>query len=571
MKNMFFARITNFFQNPPGFDVLKKSLLFGFMLMALPFLSAQDDFGFGFSDEEEAASGGGFALSGGAESPVRIGGRAEAELLMYGEDLSDGENLKKVQMGDLFTGSLNFSVSGSNADGIININLKPNFDKPAESLEFDEAYVRAWFGNFSLEGGLRKLTWGKADSLGPLDVVNPLDYSNLSRMTSVSEIKIARPMLHASYSLGTFSKMEAVWIPWFEGQRFSRSGRWAPAMMTRLPGDITEGIASIDPAIAQAAGGSMSGDAFNRIINNTIEGLSNDLKTLEYTQGGLRFTTTLGSSDLGLQYYSGFIQSPSVTMKTAKDARNAKSNLDAETGAARSATAAAQDAQSKAAAATAAGDMAAAAEYAAAARRYGEEAQAHKTAAEAWGEELKSAASAFALGPDIRYNRYHQIGADYAGVIAGFNLRAELAANITSDIAGDDGAVYNPALLWSLGFDRDLFWGINGNFQCNESIRLMNDRIDSNRAIDTEAGTDMTKTRFTFVLSKKLFRDEFELKNTVIWGVEDMDCYIIPAIVWTRGEVEVELSGGIFGGEESGELGQYRHNNFVKLGLAYSF
>jgi hypothetical protein len=552
MKNIFFAGI-----------------LFGFLLMLPSPLSAQDDFGFGFSDEEEGPSDGGFALSGAARSPVRIGGRAKTELLMYGEDLSDGENLKKVQMGELFTGSLTFSVSGSNADGIINLNLKPNFDKPAESLEFDEAYVRAWFGNFSLEGGLRKLTWGKADSLGPLDVVNPLDYSNLSRMTSINDIKIARPMLHVSYSLGNFSKIEAVWVPWFEGQRFSQGGRWAPAMLTRLPGEIAEGIGSIDPAIAQ--GGFMDGDAFNGILNNTIDGLSGDLKTLEYTQGGLRFTTTLGSSDLGLQYYSGFIQRPSVTMKTAKDARNAKSNLDAETEAARSAAASAQEAQTKAAAAAATGDMAAAAEYAAAAGRYGEEAQAHAAAAAAWGEDLKNAASAFALGPDIRYNRYHQIGADYAKVIAGFNLRAELAANITSDIAGDDGAVYNPALLWSLGFDRDLFWGINGNFQCNESIRLMNDKIDSNRAIDTEAGTGMTQTRFTFVLSKKLFREEFELKNTVIWGVEDMDCYIIPAVVWTRGDVEVELSGGIFGGDESGELGQYRHNNFVKLGLAYSF
>ncbi|MDR2607281.1 MAG: hypothetical protein LBC57_02725 [Treponema sp.] len=550
-------------------NILCAGILFGFLLMLLSPLAAQDDFGFGFSDEEDGSSGGSSAVSGAAGSPVQIGGKAKTELLMYGEDLSDGENLKKVQMGELFTGSLNFNVSGSNADGIINLNVKPNFDKPAESLEFDEAYVRAWFGNFSIEGGLRKLTWGKADSLGPLDVVNPLDYSNLSRMTSINDIKIARPMLHVSYSLGSFSKIEAVWIPWFEGQRFSQNDRWAPAMLTRLPGEILEGIGSIDPAIVQ--GGLMDGDSFNSIINNTIDGLSNDLKTLEYTQGGLRFTTTLGSSDLGLQYYSGFIQRPSVTMKTAKDARNAKDNLDAETAAARAAAASAQEAQTKAAAAAAAGDMAAAAEYAAEAGRYGEDAQAHAAAAAAWGEDLKNAAAAFALGPDIRYNRYHQIGADYARVIAGFNLRAELAANITSDIAGDDGAVYNPALLWSLGFDRDLFWGINGNFQCNESIRLMNDKIDSNRAIDTEAGTDMTQTRFTFVLSKKLFREEFELKNTVIWGVEDMDCYIIPAIVWTRGDVEVELSGGIFGGDESGELGQYRHNNFVKLGLAYSF
>jgi hypothetical protein len=38
------------------------------------------------------------------------------------------------------------------------------------------------------------------------------------------------------------------------------------------------------------------------------------------------------------------------------------------------------------------------------------------------------------------YNPCHQIGLDYAPVIAVFNLRAEFAANITEDISGDDGA-----------------------------------------------------------------------------------------------------------------------------------
>jgi hypothetical protein len=171
----------------------------------------------------------------------------------------------------------------------------------------------------------------------------------------------------------------------------------------------------------------------------------------------------------------------------------------------------------------------------------------------------------------MAYTRYHQIGVDYAQVIAGFNCRAELAGHITEDLAGDDGLVYNPFLAWSLGFDRDLFAGINANLQVNESIRLLNNKVGSDLLADIEAGTDLTSTRLTLMLSKKFFRDELELRATAIWGIEDMDFYILPAVVWTKGEVELELSGGIFAGKTDGELGQYRDNGFIRTALTYSF
>ncbi|MDR2070895.1 MAG: hypothetical protein LBP81_05720, partial [Treponema sp.] len=153
----------------------------------------------------------------------------------------------------------------------------------------------------------------------------------------------------------------------------------------------------------------------------------------------------------------------------------------------------------------------------------------------------------------------------------GFNLRGEFAANITEDLKGDDGMVYNPFLAWSLGFDRDVFWGINVNLQVNESIRLLNNKVRSDILKDIEGGADLTDTRLTLVLSKKFFRDELELRATGIWGIEDMDCYILPALIWTRGDAGVELSGGIFAGNQDGELGQYRDNGFVKTVLTYSF
>jgi hypothetical protein len=170
---------------------------------------------------------------------------------------------------------------------------------------------------------------------------------------------------------------------------------------------------------------------------------------------------------------------------------------------------------------------------------------------------------------NFAYNPYHQIGADWAQVIAGFNLRAEAAANITYDTAGDDAGVYNPSLAWSLGFDRDLFWGINLNAQCNETIRLFDGGIKSPQ--DIEAGSDMTSTRITAALSKRFLRDELELKAAAIWEIESGVCLVMPALTWTKDDISAELSGGIFTGDDQGFFGQFHDNSFVKAGLKYTF
>jgi hypothetical protein len=167
------------------------------------------------------------------------------------------------------------------------------------------------------------------------------------------------------------------------------------------------------------------------------------------------------------------------------------------------------------------------------------------------------------------YNPYHQIGLDYAQVIAGFNFRAELAANITEDTAGNDGAVYNPSLAWSLGFDRDLFAGITANLQCNETIRLLDGEISSPQ--DIEADSDITSTQITAQLSKKFLRDKLELKALALWEVESSACLIMPGLVWTNDDIAVELSTGIFAGSDEGLFGQFRDNSFVKVGLKYTF
>ena len=88
---------------------------------------------------------------------------------------------------------------------------------------------------------------------------------------------------------------------------------------------------------------------------------------------------------------------------------------------------------------------------------------------------------------------------------------------------------------------------------------------------DCEAGTDLSSTRITGIVSRKFLRDELELKLSALWGIEDKDFLAMPAIIWSRNDVSAELSAGFFGGDKEGELGQYTDNNFIRVSLSYSF
>jgi hypothetical protein len=442
---------------------MKRIIVLAVLFMTAVFLNAQD-FGFGAGDDETTS------ISNNAAT-VTVGGEASASLLGYIDDFSD--DAAHVQLGDIFSGSLNFSAGISFADAVINLNLQP----AEQPVSIDEAYVRVFFGSLEIEGGLRKLTWGKADSFGPLDVINPLDYSELTDLSDPMNLKIARPLIHASFRAGSFSKIEGVFVPYFEPLRYAEEGRWEPAQMKQLK-QVKE-----------------IGNMFGVDVTEDKP----DISTLEYAQAGARFTTTIGPADIGLQYYYGRLTRPAVTITLAPPPMPIPTALHFD------------------------------------------------------------------------YNPYHQIGVDWAQVLLGFNVRAEAAVNLTKDLSGDDGAVYNPAFAWSFGFDRDLFLGVNLNIQCNETIRLMYNKIGNDPMLDIEAGTDMTATQIIAAVSKKFLREELELRFAALWGIEDKDFLLMPAIIWTRDAVSVEFSGGIFGGNEEGQFGQYFKNRFVKAVLTYSF
>ena len=517
-----------------------------FVIISLTIITAglyAQDFGFGFDDEagaDETASAS--AAVSRSASPVKVSGEIAVDLAPYVHDFDKKNGAQAISYRDVVTGKLKLSAAAGSVDAYAGFNLNadavselwdvsPNLSDPSYTpLIMDEAYLRGFIGPVNIEAGLRKLSWGKADSLGPLDVINPLDYSDLRNISDIQAIKIARPMVHVTWNAGGFSKLEAVFIPNFAGHRFARDGRWAAAQFTDMS-SVEEGFSAIaDEKVAAGGYGAMLANPmfagiFDNVQNNLMAHLGDDFVSfpatggLNYFQTGLRFTTTVGPADIGAQYFYGNLFLPDFTVGGIDVFLN--------------------DLITKLMGAGLVYDS--------------------------------SMLDPSILSAQIKYNRYHQLGIDYAQVIFGFNVRAEFAVHLTEDLKGDNGSVRNPFLGWSLGFDRDLFGGINANIQCNETIRLLDGKVGSNPVLDCEADTKLTSTRFTMHFSKRFFRDELESKATVIWDVENMDCYIIPGLAWTVRDLAVELSAGVFAGEKSGDLGQYWENSFVKVGVKYSF
>ncbi|MDR0323201.1 MAG: hypothetical protein LBI12_01980 [Treponema sp.] len=497
------------------------------------------DFGFGFDDEDETVSSRPVTLKAGGEIILQttpffndIGKKTQASL----------ENIQEMTFANL---KLNFSVSGSNVEFLSVFNLNPSSISELWSLSpvlknanytplfIDEVFLRSYMGSFNIEAGFRKLSWGRADSGGPLDVTNPIDFSDLRNITDTRARKIARPMIHATWNANNFSKLEGVIIPNFYAHRFAVDGRWAPSQYTNM---MTTAEAGITLRANEKTAEILSNPALAAILNPVFDNARANLlahfnnyqleypKTsgLKYFQAGLRYTTTIGSADIGAQYFFGNLFRPNFTIAGVDDYLD-----DLITGI--------------------------------------------STPLPPFPVNPTYEGNPTLLSPQIKYTRYHQFGIDYAQVLFGFNIRAEFAFFLTEDYSGDDGSLKNPFIGWSLGFDRNVIWGINMNLQCNETIRLFNSKVGNNSALDTEADTNITSTRLTLQLSRKFFRDNLESKAVIIWDIEDSGVYIIPAVFLTSGDLIYELSAGIFAGNKESELGQYRGNSFLKLGLSYTF
>jgi hypothetical protein len=83
-------------------------------------------------------------------------------------------------------------------------------------LRVDDAYGKLYVKRGEVTMGYSKVFWGKLDHLSPVDIVNPLDVSQLFLRTERKEAKLAVPLVMASAYLGEMSRLDVMVLPVFK-------------------------------------------------------------------------------------------------------------------------------------------------------------------------------------------------------------------------------------------------------------------------------------------------------------------------------------------------------------------
>ena len=439
------------------------SILLCLCCTALYAQDSSDDFGFDDSAESSSA----FSID--------IGGKLSLGGSFY---FNDFKTFKDVQPGSLVEGKLHIHATAPMTEAYFGVKLNgktlaPLLGKtqavfpaqPQIAPWIDEAYLKMLFGPAVITGGIQKINWGRAESLSVLDIVNPRDMTDLTLMYAPQEMKIARPLISAVVYLPHDLKLEAVYLPVFEGNRIvtGNTDRWYSQQFGRIWGKQA-GTVSFTPPVTN---------------------------TLAYSQGGGRLTAAVaGKHDFGIQYFYGRL--PELAFKTL------------------------------------------------------------------------SATVFVGL-----YNPYHHIGIDYGVGLGSVSLSAEFAANITSDLSGNNPSIYNPSLAWNIGAVYSAPLGFTFSLTATENIRIHHGSISD--SYDVERGKKVTDTKLAFSVAQTLLRNSLEWKLGAIVGLEDADFCIMPGIHWQFATLLLDCNVGIFGGKKTGNFGQFSRNSFIRLTLAYEF
>ena len=507
---------------------MNKKLAAGAFLIAGLLLSGgaeagAQDFGFGTEAAEAAPA----AVS------AKIGGSLSFSMLAFPLELADGDFSDSAAFP---AARIQFEAAGAKSDAFIGIRLDGATltERPADIL--DEAWLRIYAGKTTIQGGLMRVFWGRMDSLSVLDVVNPHDLTDLT-VRAEKERKIAVPMLRIAQPLGERASAELVYLPWFEGDRIAASGPWVPAALASGQAALKAAMAGqLYTAYKASAWAAAYAAAYAQIIANN----PNAQQASAIAAASAAADAAVASVDASLQAQAASeadaaLANPFASPDTKRlDYGQAGLRLSAGLGGV---------------------DLGL--QY-----FYG------YLTTPAFDMNPASIAAAGGKIP-VSWNRYHQLGFDMAAVLAGFNLRLEAGANLTEDLSGDDPLVYNPAIVWAAGFDRDLFAGINLNLQAMGKVRLNHDKITS--PLDVEYGSDLTATRIAALLSRSFAQERVKLELLGMLGLEQADYLVEPGIVFVFGDAEVALRGRYFGGDAAGDLGQFRDQSYVNLSLKYQF
>ncbi len=490
-----------------------KNKILAIFMIPLGFAFAQDFDDWGdFSDDSSDSS---FASS----SPsIEFSGEVELQARMYldepeyaGKTKDDYDSFSDSPVYATPSAKIGMNYSATNVDAELKLKFDKDIIEDYPQDVIDELTIRGYFGKLKLEAGKMKVIWGKGDKLHVLDNFNADDYTDFI-IPDYIDRRLSVPMLRSIYSFEKNDlRLEGIWTPYMEADRFATSGIWTPDTYTNLK-------TSVENVLANQLGSSIANSDASTLMSIAQfdeDSLYPDTKKLKYSQAGVRLTGTFGSLDWGASYYYGHYKQVSANLE----------NYIANSGSAL---------------------------------------------------------------PELDYDWKQTFGLECATVLGRFNLRSELAYNLTDDVAGDNPWVHNNSIAWLAGFDFDIpISNININVQETGTYILQSEKIDDAkgfkeygdmksalRTYDVDYdNAGYTNNKLVLDITDSWMNDKITPEVLVLWGIERGDLVVQPKISYKpNGNLTLKLSGMIIKcKDEDSEFYEWRDNSFVNIGINCKF
>jgi hypothetical protein len=221
-----------------------------YILMTLALLVGAAAYADDFDSFGDFGDFGGDSSSGSA-SALEVNGTVESDIRAYVDtsDKDDKEGADKIDISAIPSAKLDLKYSGNKSDVELKLKVDEDSIKNHPVDVIDEAVLRGYFDNLTLEAGKMKVVWGKGDKLHVLDNFNADDYSDFI-IPDYLDRRVSTPMVRGVISL-PFANMnlEGVYTPFLPVDRFATSGRWTPAQVAALTESVT-GLATQNVAAA---------------------------------------------------------------------------------------------------------------------------------------------------------------------------------------------------------------------------------------------------------------------------------------------------------------------------------
>lgn len=560
--------------------------------------------------------------SSGATSALEVNGSVDSEIRAYVD--VDEADADKVEMDATPSAALDLKYSGTKSDVELSLKIDEDTIKNHPADVIDEAVLRGYFGNLTLEAGKMKVVWGKGDKLHVLDNFNADDYSDFI-IPDYLDRRISTPMIRAVYSL-PFANMniEGVYTPLLPVDRFATDGRWTPAQVSALTGAATSSAALYVKKLVTDCETARTGLAAATTIAKSSQlqaaaasaaATEYGNKITEYTNDIISAKTKLAQAAAGLitltdeqksELNTGIEQATMAIVhctaeKTAQEKAAAEYTTAATTAAAQAAEYQAKLTAADTAYTLALNNVTSVADniypdlWTLKYSQFGTRAtwtlgQVDMGLSYYYGwykqpsfnaSKLNNFLETYLANGEVSesdkflaYDRKQTFGLEMSSIIWHFNVRGEFAYNLTDDTDGTDPWVHNNSIAWLGGFDIDLpFWNANLNVQETGSFILNGDECNKNTMDVDYNKTGYTNNKIVANVTTSFLNDKVAPEVTVMYGIERGDLVVMPKLAFKPDQNLTLTASGMYihCADEDSEFYPWRKNSFVSIGANYQF